>query len=209
MPPSNYGAYWRNLALTDITDFTYDEAHFADYRITRLDFVPLVRTVEPTSYTLMADLQHEGKRPEDFNGMRIATMPAPSLGYALLAQFYPNPIEQPRLMSTARSWRDGVQILFGGEADAAIVPTWLKDTYPNLTAIVTSRQFPGPAVLAAPTVPVEVRDKVRAALLKLGDEPELAELLLELGISRFVPATTGEYAGSQQLLSGFYGYKAE
>src|SRR5690606_7048809 len=62
--PSNYGAYWRNMPLADITDFTYDEAHFADYRITRLDFVPLVRTAEPTSYTLLANLEYEGKGPD-------------------------------------------------------------------------------------------------------------------------------------------------
>lgn len=205
--PANYGTYWRSLPQADATDFAYDEAHFADYRIARMQFVPLVRTAEPTSYTLLANLEYEGKGLDALKGKRIATMPAPSLGYALLAQFYPNPIEQPRFASTARSWRDGVQIVFDGEADAAIAPTWLKDTYPNLASIETSRQFPGPAVLAAPSVPVEVRDKVRAALLKLGDAPELAELLLELGISKFVPATAEDYAGNRELLSGFHGYK--
>ncbi|MBX3692599.1 PhnD/SsuA/transferrin family substrate-binding protein [Dokdonella sp.] len=206
--PPNYGVYWRNIATENITEFTLDEAHFADYRISRLGFVPLVRTAEPSSYTL-ASLEYEGQGLGALKDKRIATMPAPSLGYALLAQFYPNPIEQPRFMSTARSWRDGVQILFDGEVDAAIVPTWLKDTYPNLISIHTSRQYPGPALLASPSVPVEVRDRVRAALLKLADEPDLAELLLEIGVTRFVPATPEEYAGSQELLSGFHGYKSQ
>lgn len=204
----NHGAFWRGMATADFADFTFEEAHFADYRITRFKFVPLVRTAEPSSYTL-ASLEYEGEGLDALKDKRIATMPAPSLGYALLAQFYPNPIEQPRFMSIARSWRDGVQILFDGEADAAVVPTWLKDTYPNLVSIQTSRQFPGAAVLASPDVPAEVGDKVRAALLKLGDEPDLSELLLEIGVSRFVPANAAEYAGSQQLLSGFHGYKPQ
>jgi len=204
--PANYGAYWRNILQPGSTDFSYDEAHFADYRITRSGFVPLVRTAEPTSYTLLANLDYEGKKPDSLQGKAIATMPAPSLGYALLAQFYPNPVEQPNFRSAARSWRDGVQMVFAGEADAAIVPTWLKDTYPNLAAIQTSRSYAGPAVLAAPEVPAEVRDKVREALLKLGDAPELTELLLELGISRFVAVQASEYAGNRTILEGFYGY---
>ena len=204
--PANYGAYWRSLVQGAAIDFSFDEAHFADYRITRMHFEPLVRTAETTSYTLLANLDYQDKGPESLKDKSIATMPAPSLGYALLTQFYPNPIEQPRFLSAARSWRDGVQIVFDGEAEAAIVPTWLKDTYPNLASIKTSQQLPGPAVLASPVVPVDVRDKVRSALLKLGDVPELGELLLELGISKFVPATAGEYAGNQELLSGFHGY---
>jgi ABC-type phosphate/phosphonate transport system substrate-binding protein len=205
--PTNYPAYWRTLLQSGNTDFSYDEAHFADYRITRGGFIPLVRTAESTSYTLLANLEHEGQGVESLQGKAIATMPAPSLGYALLAQFYPNPVQQPAFKSVATSWRDGVQIVFGGEADAAIVPTWLKDTYPNLTSIQTSRTFAGPAVLAAATVPADVRDKVRAALLKLGDVPELSELLIELGISKFVPAEAKDYAGNREVLEGFYGYK--
>jgi ABC-type phosphate/phosphonate transport system substrate-binding protein len=62
-------------------------------------------------------------------------------------------------------------------------------------------------VLAAATVPADVRDKVRAALLKLGDVPELSDLLIELGISKFVPAEAKDYAGNREVLEGFYGYK--
>ncbi len=204
--PASYGTYWRNILQPASTDFSYDEAHFADYRITRANFIPLVRTAEPTSYTLVVNSDFEGTKPDSLQGKAIVTMPAPSLGYALLAQFYPNPVEQPRFLSSARSWRDGVQMLFGGEADAAIVPTWLKDMYPSVNALQTSRSFAGPAILAAPEVPPEVRAKVTEALLKLGDAPELAELLLELGISKFVPAAAKDYAGDRTMLSGFYAY---
>jgi hypothetical protein len=207
--PQNYSTYWRDILKPGTTDFSYDEAHFADYRIEQARFIPLVRTSESTSYTLLADAEFENKGADALLGHSIATMPAPSLGYALLMQFYPNPVQQPKILSSASSWRDGVQIVFGGEASAAIVPTWLIGAYgyPNLVTIKTSRQFSGPAILASPDVPEEIRNQVRDALLKLGDEPQLAELLLQLGISKFVPAAAKDYAGDRLILSGFYGYR--
>lgn len=204
--PQNYSSYWRDILQPGKTDFSYDEAHFADYRIQHAKFIPLVRTAERTSYTLIAKTEYEGKGLGSLQRHSIVTMSAPSLGYALLMQFYPDPVEQPKILSAATSWRDGIQIIYGDEADAAIAPTWLRETYPDLTTIQTSREFAGPAILAAPEVPEEVRDKVRDALLKLGDEPALAALLLELGVSKFVPAKASDYAGDQSMLSGFYGY---
>ncbi len=207
--PPNYSAYWRSLLDENVTDFAFEEAHFADYRITRAKYVPLVRVAGNTSYTLVADPQLEGAGLDGLLSKTVVTMPAPSLGYALLAGFYPDPVRSPTIASSANSWRDAVQIVFGGEAGAAIIPTWLKDTYPNLVTIRTSREFAAAGVLAAPGVPEEARQKLRTALLELGSQPELAELLLELGVSRFVGAAAADYTGSSEVLSGFYGYKRE
>lgn len=203
----NYSSYWRDLLREGNSDFALEEAHFADYRITRANFTPLVRTSERSSYTLVAGQDFEGAGLDGLLSGSIVSMPAPSLGYASLMRFYPDPIRQPRVLSSATSWRDAVQIVFGGEADAAIIPTWLKDTYPSLVTIRTSQEFAGPAVLAAPGVPADVRTQVRDALLRLSETPELEELLLELGISGFVPATAGDYANESRALGGFYGYK--
>ncbi len=207
--PSSYSAYWRDILKPDSTDFTYDEAHFADYRITNSQFIPLVRTAEPTSYTLLADAEFEGKDADALIDQSIVTMPAPNLGYALLMNFYPNPVNQPKILSSASSWRESVQTVFSGEASATIMPTWMIGAggYPNLVTIRKSRDFPGPAVLASPAVPAEVQAKVRDALLKLGNETQLADLLLQLGISRFVAASSEDYAGNRAELSGFYGFK--
>jgi hypothetical protein len=64
----------------------------------------------------------------------------------LLAEFYPNPVMQPDILSTATSSRDAVDRVFGGEADAAIIPTALKNQYPNLTLVKTSRQYAGQCI---------------------------------------------------------------
>lgn len=207
-PAANYSSYWRDILKPDQTDFSYDEAQFADYRITHSNFVPLARRSQPTAYTLLASADFDGKDPKALLSSRIATMPAPSLGYAVLMEIFSDPVQQPDIRSSATSWRDSIDILNSGESDAAIFPTWMLETFgnPALVSLYTSSEFPGPAILASPNVPEDVRNKVRDALLDVDGAPELGELLLELGITKFVTASAEDYEGSQKMLSGFYGY---
>ena len=204
--PKNYHFYWRDLRQTEKADFALDEAHLADYRIQRSKFVPLVHTAEKQSYTLVSNQDLQAGGLDALVGQKIVCMGAPSLGYALLLGFYPNPIRQPDIQSSAASWKDAVEAVFAGEAQAAMIPTWLKDQYPNLVSIKTSREFAGAAISAAATVPEPVRAKVTDALLKLDQDPALANLLLELGISKFVPAAPADYTGAEAMLKDFYGY---
>ena len=208
-PPANYSTYWRQIREPDNTDFSYDEAHFADYRIQRSNFIPLVRRLQPTSYTLLASPYFEGDSPKDLENSRIATMPAPSMGYALLAEIFPDPVQQPSIKSSAASWRECLDMLNSDEVDAMIFPTWMLETFgnPSHITVSTSEEMAGPAILASPNVPEDVRNKVRDALLNIDGAPELGELLLELGVTKFVPATAADYEGDQKMLSGFYGYK--
>jgi ABC-type phosphate/phosphonate transport system substrate-binding protein len=202
-PARNYHFYWRDLQNGVKADFAFDEAHFTAFRIDRDHFEPLVRTAESTSYTLVSNVALGNKGLGALVGKSIVTMPAPSLGYGLLVEFYPNPIMQPDILSTATSWRDAVDRVFGGEAEAAIMPTQLKDQYPNLTPLKTSRQFAGQCISAAPAVPQDVRDKVRDALLKLDSDTTASKLLFELGVTKFVAATAQEYEGADQILKPF------
>lgn len=205
---ANYSRYWRNILKPDQTDFSYDEAQFADYRINHLGFIPLVRRSEPTTYSLLANPDFEGKDPKALLSSRIASMPAPSLGYAVLMQVFSDPVQQPDISSSSVSWRDCLDMFNSGDAQAMIFPTWMLETFgnPSMIPVYTSREFSGPAILASPNVPEDVRNKVRDALLDVEGAPELGELLLELGISKFVSAEPKDYAGEEKMLSGFYGY---
>jgi ABC-type phosphate/phosphonate transport system substrate-binding protein len=206
-PSKNYHNYWRDLLAGAKTDFAFDEAHLTDYRIQHAHFEPLVRTAEGTSYTLVSNIDIGKKGVNGLVGHKIVTMSAPSLGYAILLEFYPNPVLQPDISSTATSWRDATDRVFGGEGDAAMIPTALKDQFPNLTPVKTSREFPGQCLSASPDVPADVKAKVKDALLKLDPDSDAAKLLFELGVTKFVPATAAEYAGAQQTLKNFIGYK--
>ncbi|HET8942278.1 MAG TPA: PhnD/SsuA/transferrin family substrate-binding protein [Rudaea sp.] len=202
-----YRYYWRDITGGSKTDFAFDEAHLTDYRIQHQHFVPLVRTAEQTGYTLVANIDIGNKGLRALVGHTIVTMSAPSLGYSMLLEFYPNPVLEPNIKTTATSWRDAVDRVFAGEADAAMIPNSLKDQYPNLTPVKSTREFAGQCITASPDVPADVRDKVTQALLDLSSDTGASQVLLDLGISKFVPATAKEYAGDEQILKNELGYK--
>ena len=98
-------------------------------------------------------------------------------------------------------------MIFADETEAAIVPRYIADLYPNLQEMTRSREFPGAAFLVAPQVPEEVANAVRDALLRLHENPDASTVLQEIGSRRFEPASATEYAGSEQMLREFFGYQ--
>jgi ABC-type phosphate/phosphonate transport system substrate-binding protein len=203
----NYHVYWRDMRGGAQTDFAFEEAHFTDYRVNRQRFTPLVRVADPTKFTLLVDSANSGEGANGLIGRRIASMSAPSLGYLLLGELYKNPIAQPEIQSVAASWKDGVEMVFAGESEAAMVPGYIAQTYPNLVPVATSRDFIGRAFSASPRVPMDVRKKVADALLRLHKDQSLFDVISELGATQFVPASAGDYAGNERLLRGVFGYQ--
>jgi ABC-type phosphate/phosphonate transport system substrate-binding protein len=205
--PRNYHFFWRDIRQNTPVDLMYAEAHFTDYRAQRHGAVPLARTSEKLSYSILASDLIESPDVGSLVGKRLVTMPSPSMGFALLTQLYPNPVSQPEILSAGISWRDGVEMVFADEAEAAIVPTWLEDEYPNLVPVWQSREFMGPAISASPDLDPELRERIREALLSIHEDPDANEVLLELRISRFEPATAAEYDGADRMLREFHGFQ--
>jgi ABC-type phosphate/phosphonate transport system substrate-binding protein len=203
----NYHVFWRDLRSGTPTDFAFEEAHFTEYRANHQRFTPLVRVTDPTKFVLLVDASNADGGPNGLIGRRIASMSAPSLGYLLLGELYKNPIAQPEIQSVAASWKDGVEMVFNSETDAAMVPGYIAQTYPNLVPVATSRDFIGRALSASPRVPMDVRKKVADAMLRLHKDPALFDVINELGATQFVPASAGDYAGNERLLRGVFGYQ--
>jgi ABC-type phosphate/phosphonate transport system substrate-binding protein len=204
---ANYHVYWRDLRAGARADFAFEEAHFTDYRANRLGFTPLVRVAEGTRYSLLADASVAEGGLQGLIGNRVVSMPAPSMGYLLLTELYKNPIAEPQVLSEATNWKDGVDMIFAGESEGAMVPNYIAQLYPNLVAVTESREFTGRALSAAGNVPQDVRQAVADAMLKLHEDPEQFVVLSELGATQFVAANAGEYAGAERLLRGVFGYK--
>lgn len=205
----NYHVHWRDIRNASGTDFAFEEAHFADYRIERHGFTPLARVAEPSRYSLLADDANAGNGARGLIGYRIVSMPSPSLGYLILSELYPNPIAQPEIQSVAASWRDGVEMVFAGETEAAMVPNYIAQLYPNLTPVFQSREFPGRVLAAAGNVPADVREAVTTTMLKLHEDSSLHEVLVELGTAQFVAARAADYSGNERLLRHVFGYQAK
>lgn len=203
----NFQFFWRDIRQGVPVDFMFAEAHFTDYQAKRAGFEPLVKTAENSSYSVLANEEVAQRGINSLIGYGVVTMPSPSLGFALLTEIFPDPIRQPNVLSSGKSWRDGVEMVFAEETDAAIVPTWLQREYPNLVSMTTTREFPGAAISAGPKVDAGVRQTVRDTLLKLHENENAYAVLSELGISQFIPASAAEYDGYDRLLKSFFGYK--
>jgi len=202
----NYHVHWRDMRGKAKVDFTFEEAHFTDYRAKRQRMIPLVRVVESTKYTLLISDEMAAGGAQGLIGHRITSMSSPSLGYLLLGEIYQNPIAQPEIKSFAANLKDGVEMIFAGESDGAMVPSYIADQYSNLQPAIVSRELPGRALSAHETVPADVRKAVSNAMLKLHLDNNLFDVISEIGTAKFVQTNAATYAGSEKLLSAAYGY---
>jgi ABC-type phosphate/phosphonate transport system substrate-binding protein len=202
----NYSSYWTDMRSKKGWDLVFDEAHFTDYRDQFYKFEPLVRAAEPSSYSLLSAEDIGVGNTKTLLTENILTMAAPSLGYALLLQYFPNPMQQPEIRTTAASWGDAIQAVFDDEGKAAMVPSSMASMQSNMFEVIKSREFPGMAVSASQSLDTATKATIKAALLKMHEDQDAFQALTELRISQFVPATAGEYVGNADILKSFYGY---
>jgi hypothetical protein len=202
----DYNTYWREMREQKGWDLTFDEAHFTDYRIQRMKFEPLVRTAEGGAYVLATSDDVGAGNTDALLAEKLMTMSAPSLGYALLLEYYPNPMQQPDVRTNSASWNDTVDAIFAEEARGAMIPSSLMALYPNLVEVVRTREYAGPAISASPKLSADVKAKITEALLKMHENEDAFAALSELRMTQFVKATPADYSGAEKILRNFYGY---
>ncbi len=142
---------------------------------------------------------------EELIGLRVATMPSPSLGALRLEELFTNPMRIPYYI-----WEINttvvVEKISSGEIDAAIIPTRLASTYDNLNLVMTTDPVPHMGISASPDVPADVAEKVRQALLNANTTENGKAMLAALKMDRFDPADSVTYDGYSDLLKEVYGY---
>lgn len=204
--PENFHRYWTQVRARDDYDLVYDAPHMTDFLIQRRDYVPLAKAANPTRFTLVAGYSLDEPTLDAVLGRSIVTMSAPSMGYMLLMRMFPNPLRQPNITSAAQSWEDAVQIVFDQDADAAMLPSWMSERYPQLVPIQTTENYPGKAVSASPEVSAEDREAVRRALLDAEDSDYMPDISFELNVDAFEPADPEDFRGHISLLDNLYGF---
>ncbi len=202
--PRNFHRYWLDARRGVNPALALEDAHMAAWRMAARGFTPLVTSAESMSFSLLTTGFYADDTLEDFIGRRISSLPAPSLGYVILADWFGNPMQQPLIESNATSWLDAVEIIFSGEADAAMVPNNLVERYPNLYVISQSREFPGLTLSAAPEVPASIRQAVTTAMLELNEEAEHHAALHELDVSAFIAADPEAFRGLERWMSAVF-----
>lgn len=202
----NYHSYWLEMRRGETPDLTLDEAHLTAWRMVEQGYTPLVKPAAPVTYSLLTSDAYADGDLSTFVARRVATLPSPALGYVVLVSWYTNPLQQPRILSTAQTSLNAVESIFAQEAEAAMAPNWLAERYPNLYAVRTSQEFPGNTLSIAPDLAPEVGQAITEAMLMLHDDPDHYTALNELNVERFQEADPIEYEGLDQLLSTVFAY---
>ncbi len=196
----DFHRYWVDIRRGQTPDLVLEDAHLIALRMQRFGYVPLVQASEPASFSLLTTAINADAELGDFISRPVSSMPAPSLGYLVLASWFDNPMQQPLIQSNASSWLDAVEIVFSMEAEAAIVPHNLVARYVNMDNIRTSDSFPHASIAAHPRVPSQVRRDIIAALTSLHEDPDFFVALNELDIEQFVPAQREAFDGLDRWL---------
>ncbi len=201
----NFLTYWIKMKKGKNMDFVLDAAHFTDFRIQRKGYKVLVKQPGTVSFTVVTSEDNFVFDMEELISKKIATMPSPGLGAVRLYQMFPNPVRIP-LCIQADDSIDAVNKVLDGSVDAAIIPSPLVGNYDMLNSVISTEPVPHMALSAAPNVPDEVAQKVKAALLDATNTADGKKLLESLKITGYETADAQMYAGFSDLLEGVYGY---
>ncbi|MCF6287891.1 MAG: phosphate/phosphite/phosphonate ABC transporter substrate-binding protein [Proteobacteria bacterium] len=201
---NNYYFYWRSANGSRTPDFTFDSPHIAALRAVKKNYIPIATTIEPLTYHLISlDEPKEGETVQDFMiSKTIAMLPHPSLATVYFKQWFTDLFSAPNKNVTALSWQEAVEIVFDGDAQAAIVPNWMYKLYPNFISILESNSIPGSTFMASPNVPKEVITVFQNALLSLKDDEAAYDVLVELNTEGFKKPNIDDYLNLIKLLPG-------
>lgn len=202
---SNFLTYWSSMRKGKGFDLVLDAAHFTDYRIQKKGYEVLAKLPDSVSFSLVT---HEDDLIFDTDELvlkKVATMISPSAGALRLLALFPDPMHQPQIVYATDSL-DAVQRVLDHKAFAAIIPSALVSNFEMLNTVMTTQSMPHMGFSASPTVPADVRNSIRDALLSASKTPQGRAMLNKLNFSSFNPATAQTYQGFSALLKNVMGY---
>jgi hypothetical protein len=205
----NFLAYWDTIRRGEKADFVLDAAHFTDYRAVKQGYKVLVKVPDTVSYSLVVPEDKIVFDPVELAGKPVASLGQPSIGAARLNALFPNPMRQPAIVEVNNAV-DGVALVREGKVDGAILPTPVVSQAMarggGLVVVTTTEPLPHIALSASPRVDAEMRERLRAALLKANTTPEGQRMLRSIGFPRFESATEEMYANHGRVLKEYWGY---
>ncbi len=202
----NFLYYWTKMRKGEPGfDLVLDAAHFTDYRVKTQGYKVLAKLPDTVSFSIVTSEDSFILDVEELIGLRIATMPSPSLGSLRLEAMFPNPMRIPIFI-----WETNTTVainnLLSGDIDAAIIPTRLASTYNNLNIVMSTEPVPHMALSASPDVPAELAETIRKALVNAGDTVQGKKMLGELKLDHFEAADESIYDGYADLLKEVFGF---
>ena len=203
----NFPAYWQRLN-TNKFDLVMDAAHLVDYRLEFLNHTLLVKAEGILSFSLVTAPNKLVLDPEELTGKAVAMLPLPNMGAVQLDKLFPNPVRYPSIIEVATA-NEAVAMLRSGKAVGAYIPTPMAGANPDLNTVLTTEAFPNAGLTARDTVPVDVQNKIRDALVNATANERGRKLLEDVRISAFELANKNTYKGYNVWLRDMWGYKGK
>jgi len=203
----NFLFYWTKMRKKKKGfDLVLDAAHLTDYRVKNFDYTVLAKMPDTVSFSLVTRNDRLIFEVNDLIGLRVATMHSPSMGSVRLEALFPNPSRIPHYVYELNT-TTAIEHIMSGETDAAIIPTRLVEEHKELNIVLTTEPIPHMALSAAPTIPSEVAEKIRQALIHAGTTAHGKTMLRRLKIETFEAADNTTYDGYAELLKDAFGYE--
>lgn len=203
--PDNALAHWQAMGRGEGYDLVLDEGHFTDYRVRRLGYHVLAKVAGTTSFSIVTGPATVFVEPDELHGEPVASPPPPSLAALRLVELFPDPIRAPILIEVG-SYEEGIRRVINGDVAAAVIPSRMLRTRPQLNVVLSTEPEPGMALSAAPSVPADVQEVIRRACLAAADIDAGRRALARAGLAGFEPASAELYEGEARLLRGTWGY---
>lgn len=199
----DYADCWFRMKGGSHYDLILDAPFYVDYRIKKQNHVPLVKVPGLVSYSLVALSSAGLLETAELVGKKIATLIPPAPGGLVMAKMFPHPSRQPYLVPV-KSAEDALAALFKGQVAAALVPTPLAAQAMvagrEIAVIATSEQTPHMTLTAGPSVPKEVRDRIKQALLTANQTAAGRAMLQQIGFEGFETTSAAVYDGYSKYL---------
>ncbi len=202
----NFISYWSTTQQAGSYNLVLDAAHFTDYRVINQGFTPMVKQEGSVTFSLIVGEDSLVFDPEELVGKKIATLGAPSVGAVRLNEIFDNPTRQPLMVETNNS-AQAMDLLIGGEVDAAMLPTPIVSQRMSgdggVNVVMTTDPLPSVALSASPDIDVAVVEKLREAFLKAEQTEAGKTMLSATNLPAFESADAAIYENQAALLEDF------
>lgn len=205
---SNFLTYWQRMRRDKDFDLVLDAAHFTDFRDQQQGYQVVAKLPDTVSFSLVTSGDLLLFDASELIGKPVASAPSPSLAGVRMAQIFPNPLRQPKLVQ-ADNFEQALVMLHQGKIDAALVPTPLVSGDASVNTVMTTKPVPHMAFSVSPRVNARTRQAIRAALLSANTDRAGQAMLKKMHYTGFQPANNALYAGYENLLEGVWGYTSK
>jgi phosphonate transport system substrate-binding protein len=163
-------------------------------------YIPLVADKAPLRGIIVVRKDGPIKTPADLDGKTVAFPSPNALGASLLVRSDLDQVHHVRVTPLYVKTHSSVYLHVAKDLVAAgggVEKTLQEQDEPlraQLRVIYTTRSCPSHPIVAHPRIAPEVQDKVRKALLAMGETPEGKEMLLKVPVTQFIPVKYDDYA---------------